>query len=113
MKKVGAKRKTAMPGTTLKLDERTPTPVVIAFRTENGSTADARTVETINENDRSVVAVLHFGPFDAVFGGDLSLRRSNRAQSADDCRADGRNGEPEAQGPLRASVTPPQALSAR
>lgn len=69
---VGAKRTTALPGTTLTLDEDSPNPVIIAFRTVDGATASAQAVEPNNENDRSVVAVLHFGEFDAVFGGDLS-----------------------------------------
>lgn len=72
VRQVGAKRRTAAPGVTFRLDANTPTPVVIAFRTVDGKTSGGPAVEVNNENDRSLVAVLQFGPFDAVFGGDLS-----------------------------------------
>lgn len=67
LKAVGAHRKTAVPGTKIVLDATTPNPVDIVFVAENGNG-----VKTKNENDLSLVAVVHFGAFDAEIGGDLS-----------------------------------------
>ena len=63
---VTGKRQTAAKGTTIILD-RAATPVTIAILGLNGNGID-----TDNENDRSVVAKVSMGSFDAVSGGDLS-----------------------------------------
>jgi beta-lactamase superfamily II metal-dependent hydrolase len=49
------------------LDSGTPTPVKISIVAANGDGA-----ATTNENDLSLVAVVHFGNFAAEIGGDLS-----------------------------------------
>jgi beta-lactamase superfamily II metal-dependent hydrolase len=64
---VGAKRRTAIEGAGLTLDETSPHPVKIEFAALNGDG-----VPTSNENDLSLVCVVRFGQFDAVLGGDLS-----------------------------------------
>lgn len=66
-KTVGAKRKTAISGDTITLDSATSDPVIIKFVASNGNGID-----TTNENDLSLVAVISFGKFDVVMGGDLS-----------------------------------------
>ncbi|MBE3071351.1 MAG: Ig-like domain-containing protein [Acidobacteria bacterium] len=53
-------RQPAVPGSTLTLDGGAVTIQIVAI----GSGSD--------ENDRSIVAVVHFGEFDAEFGGDLT-----------------------------------------
>ncbi len=75
--RVGTRRQTATPGTSLRLDSNTAHPVTIDFRVVNGLSANGSQAETNNENDFSVVAVVHFGQFDAVFGGDLSGERTS------------------------------------
>ena len=64
---VGAKRTTAMAGMTITLDAGSANPVTIQIIALNGNG-----ISTTNENDLSVVAVVHFGQFDAEIGGDLS-----------------------------------------
>ena len=64
---VGSRRKTALPGTKIVLDASTGNPVEIEIVATNGDG-----VQTTNENDLSVVAVVRFGKFDAEMGGDLS-----------------------------------------
>jgi beta-lactamase superfamily II metal-dependent hydrolase len=64
---VGTHRKTATAGMTVRLDSGSPTPVNIVIVALNGNG-----VQTSNENDLSVVSVVHFGQFDAEIGGDLS-----------------------------------------
>ncbi len=64
---VGSKRKTASPGDKIVLDAGTMNPVTIEFVASNGNG-----ITTSNENDLSVVSVIHFGKFDAEIGGDLS-----------------------------------------
>lgn len=64
---VGNKRKTASLGLTITLDANTASPVKISFVALNGNG-----IPTQNENDRSLVAVVTFGKFNAVIGGDLS-----------------------------------------
>jgi beta-lactamase superfamily II metal-dependent hydrolase len=64
---VGTHRKTAVPGQNITLTTGSAVPVVIEFIAENGDG-----VVTTNENDLSLVAVVRFGDFDAVMGGDLS-----------------------------------------
>lgn len=64
---VGAKRTTAQKGQTLVLDQGNGTPVTITFAALNGNG-----ISTTDENDQSLVSVVRFGQFDAVFGGDLS-----------------------------------------
>lgn len=65
--KVGSKRVLATPGTTITLDSGSANPVTIEIVALNGNG-----VVTTNENDLSVVAVVHFGNFDSVIAGDLS-----------------------------------------
>jgi len=64
---VGKLRKTAESEMTITLDSDSPHPVVIKIVSLNGNG-----IKTNNENDLSVVAVIHFGLFDAEIGGDLS-----------------------------------------
>jgi beta-lactamase superfamily II metal-dependent hydrolase len=64
---VGSQRRTAIQGTTITLDATSANPVRITVAALNGNG-----VQTTNENDLSVVAVVRFGSFDAVIGGDLS-----------------------------------------
>lgn len=64
---VGAKRKSVGRRTSITLDAASANPVRINIAGYNGAG-----VVTDNENDRSVVAVIHFGEFDAVMAGDLS-----------------------------------------
>lgn len=66
-KAVGAKRKKATQGDKIILDSASETPVYIEFVALNGGG-----VTTSNENDLSLVSVVHYGKFDAVMGGDLS-----------------------------------------
>ncbi|MEW6664130.1 MAG: MBL fold metallo-hydrolase [Thermodesulfobacteriota bacterium] len=63
---VGTKRKQASVPSKISLDSG-DTPVDIEFVAVNGAGVD-----TSNENDLSLVAVIRFGKFDAVMGGDLS-----------------------------------------
>jgi beta-lactamase superfamily II metal-dependent hydrolase len=69
---VDGKRETATAGKVITLDQGSANPVTIQFVALNASTAGGQIVSTTNENDLSVVAVVHFGKFDAVMGGDLS-----------------------------------------
>jgi len=69
--KVGNKRTTATIGTTITLDSGSPNPVRIEIVALNAK-VNGTVVATTNENDLSVVAVVRFGNFDAVIGGDLS-----------------------------------------
>jgi beta-lactamase superfamily II metal-dependent hydrolase len=64
---VGAKRATATKGMTFTLDSATASPVTITI-----VGVDGNGIDTDNENDRSVVAKVNMGTFDAVIGGDLS-----------------------------------------
>ena len=64
---VGALRREVEQDFTVTLDAGFADPVAIEFVAANGNGHP-----TSNENDRSVVAVVRFGVFDAVFGGDLS-----------------------------------------
>jgi len=66
--KTGSKRATAIAGTTtITLDPGSTSPVKIEIVALNGNG-----IQTTNENDLSVVAVVRFGSFDAVIAGDLS-----------------------------------------
>lgn len=76
-RQVGALRQTATAGMTLTLDAGTPHPVVITIQVVNGATSGGVTAATKNENDKSVVALVRFGAFDAVIGGDLSGARTS------------------------------------
>ncbi len=69
---LGAKRKQANDGSSLTLDANSANPVRIDFIASNGNG-----VATSNENDMSLVSVVHFGKFDAVFAGDLSGMDAN------------------------------------
>jgi beta-lactamase superfamily II metal-dependent hydrolase len=64
---VGSKRATAIKGQTITLDAASASPVTITFAALNGNG-----INTTDENDLSLVSVVRFGQFDAVFGGDLS-----------------------------------------
>jgi beta-lactamase superfamily II metal-dependent hydrolase len=64
---IGNKRKTVTVGEKIILDSTEVNPVSIEFVTANGAG-----VNTTNENDLSVVAVVRFGTLDLVMGGDLS-----------------------------------------
>jgi beta-lactamase superfamily II metal-dependent hydrolase len=63
-----AKRQTVMVGQQIVLDSGSASPVVLEVVAVNGN----GTAGSLTETDRSIVLVLHFGLFDAVFGGDLS-----------------------------------------
>jgi beta-lactamase superfamily II metal-dependent hydrolase len=67
VKAVGNHRKTAQIGAKIKLDSTSSSPVIIEFIAMNGAG-----VKTTNENDLSLVCVVHYGEFDAEMGGDLS-----------------------------------------
>jgi beta-lactamase superfamily II metal-dependent hydrolase len=67
VKAVGTMRKTANPGEEFTLDANSTSPVRIAFVASNGNG-----ISTTNENDLSLVAVIHFENFDVEMGGDLS-----------------------------------------
>lgn len=64
---VGNKRRKVDDKTTITLDAGSANAVTINIAASNGAGID-----TENENDRSVVAVVHFGNFDAMMAGDLS-----------------------------------------
>jgi beta-lactamase superfamily II metal-dependent hydrolase len=64
---VGTKRVKATKGMTITLDAGTENPVRIKMVALNGNGT-----KTTNENDLSLVAVVSYGRFDAVMGGDLS-----------------------------------------
>jgi beta-lactamase superfamily II metal-dependent hydrolase len=64
---VGTKRKTATNQTIINLDPGTSPPVRVKIVALNGNG-----VNTQNENDKSLVAVVECGEFSAVIGGDLS-----------------------------------------
>jgi hypothetical protein len=61
---VGAKRRTATPGMMITLDAASARPVQILFVASN-----ANGISTTDENDRSLVALVRCGEFEAVFGG--------------------------------------------
>jgi beta-lactamase superfamily II metal-dependent hydrolase len=63
----GSKRQAATTSTTITLDQGSASPVTINLVALNGNG-----ISTDNENDKSLVAVVHFGQFDAEIGGDLS-----------------------------------------
>jgi beta-lactamase superfamily II metal-dependent hydrolase len=67
VKAVGTHRATPAQGTKIVLDATSANPVEIVLVALNGNGA-----QTTNENDLSLVAVVHFGRFDAEIGGDLS-----------------------------------------
>lgn len=64
---VGEKRRAAVIGEKLILDESSATPVWITFIAANGNG-----IRTTNENDLSLLAHIKFGDFEAAIGGDLS-----------------------------------------
>ncbi len=64
---VGAHRKTPQLGSKITLDSGASHPVEIEFVALGGDG-----IQTTNENDLSLVAVVRFGSFDAEIGGDLS-----------------------------------------
>ncbi|HVO79064.1 MAG TPA: MBL fold metallo-hydrolase [Candidatus Bathyarchaeia archaeon] len=68
---VGSHRKTAAVGDTLTLDKNSQNPVVITVVAVDGKSKHG-TVQTSNENDLSLAAVVSFGSFKEEIGGDLS-----------------------------------------
>jgi beta-lactamase superfamily II metal-dependent hydrolase len=64
---IGAKRRAASEGDSITLDAGSANPVTITFAALNGNGID-----TDNENDRSLVALVDFGDFEAEISGDLS-----------------------------------------
>jgi len=70
---VGDKRTTATSQTVITLDSATANPVTINIVALNANGINSR-----NENDNSVAAVIHFGTFDAVMAGDLSGFNTSR-----------------------------------
>jgi beta-lactamase superfamily II metal-dependent hydrolase len=68
---VGTHRKTAAIGDTLTLDKNSPNPVLITVVAVDGRSQHG-TVQTSNENDLSLAAVISFGAFKEEIGGDLS-----------------------------------------
>ncbi|MBZ5538181.1 MAG: MBL fold metallo-hydrolase [Acidobacteriia bacterium] len=67
VKAVGGHRKTAVTGMKVNLDVDSASPVEIEMVALNGDG-----FPTTNENDLSLVAVVHYGEFNAEVGGDLS-----------------------------------------
>lgn len=71
---VGSKRMTAIEGSSITLDAGTANPVRIRMVALNGNgVAGAK-----DENDFSLVCLVQFGQFDAVFGGDLSGEKTSK-----------------------------------
>jgi beta-lactamase superfamily II metal-dependent hydrolase len=68
---VGSHRKTATVGDSLTLDRGSANPVVITVVAVDGQSRHG-TVQTSNENDLSLAAVVSFGSFKEEIGGDLS-----------------------------------------
>lgn len=64
---IGGFRQTATVGSSITLDAGSATPVRIDIVALNGNG-----VSTDDENALSIVSVVHYGTFDAEFGGDLS-----------------------------------------
>ncbi len=67
VKAVGGLRHTGTKGQVITLDAGSPKPVKIQV-----TALDGNGVQTTNENDLSLDAVVHYGDFDAELGGDLS-----------------------------------------
>lgn len=82
-KAIGSLRKPAIVGDKIVLDAATDTPVNIEFVAVNGAG-----VNTSNENDLSLVAVIRFGRFDVVMGGDLSGYDKNNYKDIESIIAD-------------------------
>ena len=70
---VANKRQTVTVGQQIVLDAGAAVPVIFQVVAVNGN----GTAGSLSENDRSIVLVLHFGSFDAEFGGDLAGENSN------------------------------------
>lgn len=80
---IGEHRKTAIVGDSIVLDKSSEAPVRIVFIASNGAG-----IKTINENDLSIVTVVHFGKFDAELGGDLSGYTADSYQDIETTIAD-------------------------
>jgi len=65
---------------TITLDAQSANPVVIKIVAADARTAAGLVVDTQNENDLSVSAVVHYGNFDAEIGGDLSGQRQDTSR---------------------------------
>jgi beta-lactamase superfamily II metal-dependent hydrolase len=83
VKSTGALRKTAIIGDSIILDKATKNPVTIKFIASNGAG-----IPTTNENDLSLVCVIHFEKFDVEMGGDLSGYKSNSYEDIETKMAD-------------------------
>jgi beta-lactamase superfamily II metal-dependent hydrolase len=68
---VGSHRKTAALGDVLTLDKNSANPVMITVIAVDGQSRHG-TVQTSNENDLSLAALVSFGSFKEEIGGDLS-----------------------------------------
>lgn len=71
---VGSKRATAIEGSSVTLDAGAASPVKIRFISLNGNGV----LNAKDENDLSLVCLVQFGQFDAVFGGDLSGKNTSK-----------------------------------
>jgi len=89
VQRAGALRRAATPGMTITLDSGTANPVVITIRVVNGVLTTGDTAATNNENDRSVLAWVRFGLFDALIGGDLSGERTSSYRDVETPAASG------------------------
>lgn len=70
---VGSKRTTAIEGSSITLDAGSDSPVKIRIVALNGNGVTGAK----DENDLSLVCLVQFGQFDAVFGGDLSGKKTS------------------------------------
>ena len=68
---VGTHRKTGAVGDTLTLDKNSSNPVLVTIVAVDGKSRNG-SVQTSNENDLSLAAVVSFGSFKEEIGGDLS-----------------------------------------
>jgi beta-lactamase superfamily II metal-dependent hydrolase len=68
---VGTHRKTGVVGGTLTLDKNSSNPVLITIVAVDGKSRNG-SVQTSNENDLSLAALVSFGSFKEEIGGDLS-----------------------------------------
>ncbi len=84
---IGSHRQTADTNTTIVLDAGSADAVKIQILALNGNG-----IKTDNENDLSIVTVVHYGKFDAELGGDLSGFNTTSYQDVESS-VDGRVGQ--------------------
>jgi len=84
---LGSHRKMAAVGDVLTLDKNSANPVVITVVAVDGQSRHG-TVQTSNENDLSLAALVSFGSFKEEIGGDLS---GDNTQNVRGCRNSGRS----------------------